>query len=310
VEIVFAGTPEFAATHLKGLAEAGRVPVAVYCQPDRPTGRGRRVRSGPVKALARELGLPVHQPETLRDPSAQAELAALAPDLMVVVAYGLLLPPAVLVAPRRGGINVHASLLPRWRGAAPIQRALLAGDAETGVSVMQMEAGLDTGPVLHSRRCPIGPRETGASLHDRLAALGSAALVETLEALERGPVAARPKDDGAATYAPKLDKAEAEVRWREPAAAIDRQIRAFNPWPVATTRLGETVWRLWEAEPEPGPADAAPGTVVAAAGDAIRVATGDGVVAVRRLQLPGGRPVAARDYLNAHPSPRGRVLGG
>ncbi len=309
MNLVFAGTPEFAAVHLSALAQNARVPAAVYCQPDRPAGRGRRLQPGPVKRLAGELGIPVHQPRSLRDPEVRQGLADLEPELMVVVAYGLLLPPEVLSLPRRGCINVHASLLPRWRGAAPIQRAILAGDRETGVSVMEMEAGLDTGPVLHTRRCAITPTDTGGSLHDRLAHLGAEALVETLARIEQGPVAATPQDHGAATYADKLDKAEAEVSWDAPAVDIARRVRAFNPWPVATTRLGESVWRLWEATPEAADSGAPAGTVVDAGGDGIRVATGAGTLRIERLQLPGARPVAARDYLNAHPSPRGRRLG-
>lgn len=310
MDIVFAGTPDFAAAHLKALTAAGRTPLVVYCQPDRPAGRGRRLRPGPVKALAEELGIPVRQPVTLREPEVQADLAALRPHLMVVVAYGLLLPREVLAIPTLGCINVHASLLPRWRGAAPIQRAILAGDLETGVSVMRMEAGLDTGPVLQVRRCPIAPEDNAGILHERLAHLGSEALVATLDALERGAVEATPQDHGAATYAHKLDKAEAEIDWREPADAIARRVRAFNPWPVAATRLGDQVWRLWEATAENEPAVAPPGTVIGADATGIRVTGGSGTVLIRRLQLPGGRPVCAGDYLNAHPSPRGRVLGG
>ena len=309
MKIVFAGTPEFAAAHLAALLAAGEDVLAVYTQPDRPAGRGQRLRESPVKQLAAARGLPLRQPETLREAQTQAGLAAFAPDLMIVVAYGLILPPPVLAVPRLGCVNVHASLLPRWRGAAPIQRAILAGDEETGVSLMQMDAGLDTGPVLRSVRCPIEPRDTAGSLHDRLAALGARALVDLLRDLRVGPVPATPQPAAWATYARKLDRAEAELDWRESAATLDRRVRAFNPWPIAHTTLSGETLRVWETAALAAPADGRPGEVLAATRSGIDVATGDGVLRLRLLQLPGGRPITAADYLNARPSPVGQILG-
>jgi methionyl-tRNA formyltransferase len=339
VRLVFAGTPEFAAVHLAALVNAGEQVVAVYTQPDRPAGRGQRLRESPVKQLATARGIPVLQPQTLRDAGAPEVLARLAPDLMVVVAYGLILPRAILATPRLGCVNVHASRLPRWRGAAPIQRAILAGDAESGVSLMQMDEGLDTGPVLREVRCPIGPRDTAATLHDRLAALGAEALVGLLRDLRAGPLTAAPQPAEGVTYARKVEREEAELVWTEAAAALDRRVRAFNPWPVARTTLAGEVLKVWEAEPLPATGTSAgqpgevvttggsptrqprevvttvgsparrPGEIIAASRDGLDVATGEGVLRVLTLQLPGGRPIRAADYLNAHPSPVGQVLG-
>ncbi len=295
LRLVFAGTPEFALPSLHACLASGAQVVAVYTQPDRPAGRGRQLAASPVKQAALAAGLAVEQPETLRDADARARLAAHAPDLIVVVAYGLILPRAVLALPRLGCWNVHASLLPRWRGAAPIQRAILAGDAETGVDLMQMEAGLDTGPVLLEARTPIGAEDTGGSLHDRLAAL---ARVQRGQALP-----ARAQPDSGIEYAHKLDKAEARLDWREPAVWLARKVRAFDPWPVAEALLeGERV-RIWSAQAVPGVAGAAPGSVVAASAEGIDVATGEGILRIRELQREGGRRISARDWLNARRAP-------
>jgi methionyl-tRNA formyltransferase len=299
VRVVFAGTPEFAVPTLRALIAGGVEVVAVYTQPDRPAGRGRKLTASPVKETALDQGVPVRQPETLRGTEAAAGLRALDPDLLVVVAYGLLLPRAILDAPRRGCINVHASLLPRWRGAAPIQRAILAGDAETGVTIMGMEAGLDTGPMYLTRRIPIDARETGGGLHDKLAALGAEALMAALPGILDGSLTPVAQDDTRATYAKKLSKEEALVEWGRPAVEIDRMIRAFNPWPVAETRLGATTLRLWASEVPALPASGAPGRVLATGKAGIDVATGDGVLRLTRLQPPGKRPMSAAELLNA-----------
>ena len=301
LRLVFAGTPEFAVPCLQALVEAGYDLAAVYTQPDRPAGRGRKLQQSPVKALALANGIEVRQPESLkRDLAAQTELRALAPDLMVVVAYGLLLPVAVLETPRLGCVNVHASLLPRWRGAAPIQRAILAGDEASGVCIMAMEAGLDTGPVYHRIEIPLDPRETGGSLHDKLSALGARALIEALPGIADGSRRAEAQDPTLANYAHKIDKAEATVDWDQPSLAIERQVRAFDPWPVAQTRLDGEVLRIWSAAADGAVTDAAtPGTVVATGKDGIRVACGAGTLLVTRLQPPGKRPMDAADFLNA-----------
>jgi methionyl-tRNA formyltransferase len=316
LRIVYAGTPEFAVPALAALARTHTV-VAVYTQPDRPAGRGRALAQSPVKQRALELGLPVEQPATLKTPDAAATLAAYAPDAMVVAAYGLLLPQAVLDVPRLGCINIHASTLPRWRGAAPIQRAILAGDAATGVCIMRMEAGLDTGPVYLHESVAIGARETAGQLHDRLAALGARLVVDALDALEAGTARAVPQPTDDVTYAHKLDKREAAIDWRRPAVELERAVRAFVPWPIAETRLAGEQLRVHEAivAAPAAPAvggeaaardaavvagkAAAPGTILAASADGLDVATGDGVLRLLRLQLAGRRPVSAREFLNA-----------
>jgi methionyl-tRNA formyltransferase len=312
--ILFAGTPEFAVPCLTALTdgqgEAGIEVVGVYTQPDRPAGRGRKLAASPVKQAALGLGLPVLQPETLRDKEAQAQLRALDADLMVVVAYGLLLPKRVLAAPRLGCVNVHASLLPRWRGAAPIQRAILAGDSETGVTIMAMEAGLDTGPMYLTQSTLIAQRETGGSLHDRLCQIGAQALMEALPEILAGTLRPAPQGDTGALYAKKLLKEEAIIDWSGPTLGIDRQVRAFDPWPVAETRLGEAKLRVWAAEPlaDAGPSGLVPGAVVATSKVGIDVATGTGLLRITRLQLPGKRPMTAAEFLNAH-NLTGHVLG-
>ncbi|MDI5935325.1 methionyl-tRNA formyltransferase [Halomonas kalidii] len=317
LRVIFAGTPDFAAESLAALLASRHQIIAVYTQPDRPAGRGRRLTPSPVKTLAIEHGLPVHQPETLKAPDAQAELAALDADLMVVVAYGLILPRAILDTPRQGCLNVHASLLPRWRGAAPIQRAIEAGDSESGVTIMQMDAGLDTGDMLLVRRTPITATTTGGELHDTLAALGGEAIVETLDALADGGLTATPQPEAGVTYAAKLSKAEAELDFRRPAAELAARIRAFNPWPVAWCALGDERLRLLMAEigvPQDGETPATPGTLLVQDSGALRIACGERgeqVLRVTRAQLPGGKPLAVHELLKARAErfPPGLVLG-
>lgn len=301
MRIIFAGTPEFAVPSLRALLSGTHQVVAVYTQPDRPAGRGRKLRAGPVKEVALEQGIPVEQPLTLKTPEAQAALAAYAPDLMVVVAYGLILPQAVLDLPVHGCVNVHASLLPRWRGAAPIQRAILAGDNETGVTLMRMEAGLDTGPMLAKTRCPIGPADSAADLHDRLAEIGGELLGAQLQNTLAG-VAGERQDDALATYASKLEKSEADLDWNRPAPELLRQINAFNPWPVAQTTFKDQTLRIWRAEVMPG--QGAPGAVVSAGRDGVDVACGQDCLRLLEVQLPGGRRISAADFSNSQ-SPLG-----
>jgi methionyl-tRNA formyltransferase len=306
LRIVFAGTPEFAVPCLEACRASGAQVVAVYTQPDRPAGRGRKLAESPVKQAALAAGLSVEQPESLKSPEAQAALAAHAPDLLVVVAYGLILPRKVLAIPRLGCWNVHASLLPRWRGAAPIQRAILAGDAETGVDLMRMEAGLDTGPVLLERRTPITSGDTGGTLHDRLALLGADVLAEGLRRTLAGEaLAATPQPEQGVTYAHKLDKAEAKLDFTRPAIELERTVRAFDPWPVAEGAIaGESV-RIWAAQAVERRHDATAGDVLAAGRDGIDLACGEGVLRVTALQRPGGKRISAADYLNARPELRG-----
>jgi len=299
MKIVFAGTPAFAVSSLRAAARHHEV-VAVYTQPDRPAGRGRGLAPSPVKLEAIARGIPVFQPESLKTPEAQQQLRDLAPDLMVVVAYGLILPKAVLTIPTHGCWNVHASLLPRWRGAAPIQRAIQAGDAETGVCLMQMEAGLDTGPVLLKQHIAIGPNDTGGQLHDRLAALGEQVLSDGLGLLRAGikPIA-QPQPEAGVTYAHKLDKAEARLDWAQDADALARTVRAFNPWPVAEAMLvGERV-RIHGAIALDDNQGKAPGTLLAASREGIDIACGQGALRLRVLQREGGKAITAADYLNA-----------
>ena len=300
MNIVFAGTPDFSVPALQALLDSPHDVVAVYTQPDRPSGRGRKTSASPVKQLALQNDLAVYQPVSLKSADAQQALAVLQPDLMVVIAYGLILPAAVLALPRLGCLNVHASLLPRWRGAAPIQRAILAGDHETGVCLMQMDAGLDTGPVLASARCPIEADDSGSRLHDRLAQQGAQLLSDNLAAIERGELAAVPQDDALACYASKLEKAEARIDWTMAADEIMRRIRAFNAWPVAETRYGGRQLRIWDARVIACAADALPGTVLVADKEGVEVACGKDCLQILKLQLPGGRAVSAGEFVNAH----------
>lgn len=309
MRIVFAGTPEFAAEHLKALLDSPYEIVAVYTQPDRPAGRGQKLMPSAVKALAVAHDIPVFQPQTLRNADAQAELAALKPDLMVVVAYGLILPQVVLDIPSLGCINSHASLLPRWRGAAPIQRAVEAGDAESGVTVMRMEAGLDTGPMLLKVVTPISADDTGGTLHDRLAKMGPPAVVQAIAGLADGSLQGEIQDDALATYAHKLNKDEARIDWTRPAVELERLIRAFNPWPVCHSTLdGESV-KVLAANLSTG--QGAPGEILSASKDGLVVACGDQALSLTRLQLPGGKALSFSDLFNSRREKfaAGKVLG-
>ena len=309
MRIIFAGTPDFAAESLKALLHSGHDICAVYTQPDRPAGRGRKLTPSPVKQVALEHQIPVEQPLNFKDEASLRQLASYQADLMIVVAYGLLLPQAVLDTPRLGCINVHASLLPRWRGAAPIQRAILAGDKETGVGIMKMEAGLDTGPVLLEARCAIEASDNAQSLHDKLAELGAATLLESLVDIEQGLQHAVPQDDSQMTYAAKLQKQEAVIDWQQSAVQILRQINAFNPWPVTQTLWRDDTLRIWQAELGNEQNDAAPGTVTAVSKQGIDVATGSGKLRITQLQVPGKRAMQVQDFLNANTIETGEKLG-
>lgn len=295
LKIIFAGTPEFAAQSFSALLQSHHQIIAVYTQPDRPAGRGQKLTASPVKALALAHHLPIFQPQTLRDDGVQAELQRLAADVMVVAAYGLILPLSILAAPRLGCLNIHASLLPRWRGAAPIQRAILTGDKKTGITIMQMDAGLDTGAMLYQQACDILPTDTSQTLQDKLAQLGSESILTVLDLLETGQLKPEVQDDSAKKYAEKIQKSEARIDWSVSAAEIQRKIRAFNPWPVAYAYWGDEVVRIWAAEvidvggnrPQQG-------------GDTIDVAAGDGnILRIQQLQFPGGRVLSAKEVLNA-----------
>ena len=301
MRLVFAGTPVFAQRALEALVAAGHEIVLVLTRPDRPAQRGQRLLASPVKQWALERGLEVWQPRTLREPDAQARLRAAGADAMVVAAYGMLLPPEVLSIPRHGCLNIHASLLPRWRGAAPIQRAIQAGDARTGITIMQMDAGLDTGPMRLVRELPIGPRDTGATVHDALAALGAEAIVEALARLADGTLPLEPQPAQGVTHAAKLTKADSPIDWSRPVREVVDQVRAFDPVPGSTAELAQapgTTLKVWSAAPDARPCGGAPpGTVIALADGAIVVAAGDGAVALLELQRPGGRRMSAREFL-------------
>lgn len=300
LRIVYAGTPDFAVPALKALLESQHEVVAVYCQPDRPAGRGRKLVFGPVKQVAVDAGIPVEQPVSLKSAEEHDKLRAYAPDVMVVAAYGLILPQVVLDIPRYGCLNIHGSLLPRWRGAAPIQRAIQTGDAQTGVTIMQMAAGLDTGDMLYKVTCPITTNDGGQSIHDRLAADGATALLHTLDLLVAGQLQPEVQDDALANYAHKLTKAEAEIDWTRSAVDIDRLIRAFDAWPTAYTLYHGQPLRLFACQvihPTSQPT-AQPGSVVAESKEGIDIATGDGVIRILSLQMPGGKRLSAAEFLN------------
>jgi methionyl-tRNA formyltransferase len=304
LRLVFAGTPEFSVPPLKALLDGPDRLLAVYTQPDRPAGRGRQLQMSPVKQRALEAGVEVRQPLNFKAADERARLAELRPDLMIVVAYGLILPQAVLDIPRFGCWNLHASLLPRWRGAAPIQRAIEAGDAETGVDLMQMERGLDTGPVLLERRTPIAADDTGGSLHDRLAMMGAEVLVDGLDRLRRGETPCpRPQPADGVIYAHKLDKAEARLDFSLPAAVLERRVRAFDPWPICDCVLAGERLRVHAAEAIAGRAGQTPGAIVAAGPAGIDIACAEGVLRLTRVQREGGRAQSVADYLNARRTP-------
>ena len=304
LRIAFAGTPEFAARHLQALLASHHRVIAVYSQPDRPAGRGKKLTASPVKELALAHQIPVYQPQSLKSPEAQQELADLAVDILVVVAYGLLLPQKVLDLPRLGCINVHASILPRWRGAAPIQRALEAGDQMTGVTIMQMDAGLDTGAMLIKTECPILPTDTAGDLHDRLASIGTPALLQALDQLQAGTATAEQQDDSLSCYAPKLVKEEALLDWRQSATVLARKVRAFNPFPVAFTQLQGTGpndrIRVWRASVIDDGSSQTPGTILDVSAEGIQVQCGEGSLLLQQLQLPGKKPCSAEELLRGH----------
>jgi methionyl-tRNA formyltransferase len=306
MRLIFAGTPEFAARALSALHDAGYEIVLVLTQPDRPAGRGLKLVQSAVKILAQEQGLTVYQPNSLNGSDTLEMLRAAGADLMVVAAYGLILPEVVLSIARLGAINIHASLLPRWRGAAPIQRAILAGDAVTGISIMQMDRGLDTGPVLAAESLAITANDTGASLHDRLAELGAHLIVSTLARLRRGPLHAEPQTDAGATYAAKISKAEAEVDWREAATEIQRKVRAFDPVPGASTRIRSIGLKIWRADL--AEAQGEPGTILATGPEDIVVACGSGALRIQELQRAGGKRLAAAQFLAGFPVVAGERL--
>ncbi len=299
LRIIFAGTPEFASIHLQAIIDSNHEVIAVYSQPDRPAGRGRKLTPSPVKQLALEHNIPVFQPKSLKAEDAQQELAALEPDLMVVVAYGLLLPQAVLDIPKYGCINVHGSILPRWRGAAPIQRAIAAGDKESGVTIMQMDAGLDTGDMLLKACCPIHADDTSQNLHDRLAEIGAPCLQQALDKIAAGTLMPEKQDDEQANYAHKMSKEEGGIDWSKPAQEIDCLVRAFNPWPVAWAELEEERIRVWQATASEASSDKAPGTIISADKQGITVSCGTGSLVLKQLQLPGSRAMSVQDLLNS-----------
>ncbi len=298
LRIVFAGTPEFAAQHLSHLITENFNIVGCYTQPDRPAGRGKKLQPSAVKSVALEHDIPVFQPQTFKVEEAQQELAALNADLMIVVAYGLILPKAVLDTPKLGCINVHGSILPKWRGAAPIQRAVLTGDAQTGVTIMQMDIGLDTGDMLLIETCDIESSDTSGSIYEKLQQLGPKALVTAVNKIANNDIIAIKQDDNEATYAHKLTKEEAIINWSDSAEQIERNIRGYQPWPVATTQLAENTIKIWQANVVNESTNTAPGTILSADKNGIAIATGNGVLNIMQLQPPGKKPMSASDFVN------------
>lgn len=299
LKIIFAGTPDFAAKHLAALLDTRHQIVGVLTRHDKPAGRGKKLTPSPVKVLAEEHQIPVFQPVSLKDSENQQWIKNQNADLMIVVAYGLILPQAVLDIPRLGCLNVHGSLLPRWRGAAPIQRSIWAGDTETGVTIMQMDAGLDTGDMLYKAICPINPSDTSASLYDKLAIIGPEALIHTVEMLSSGQCTAEKQDDSLANYAEKLSKEEARINWRDDAVHIERCIRAFNPWPMSYFMVEEQLIKVWQAEVLEEAHDKQPGTIISADKKGICIATGNGILNITQLQPPGKKAMSAQDILNS-----------
>lgn len=299
LRIIFAGTPEFAAHHLTALIENGYNIVGVLTQPDRPAGRGNKVTASAVKSVALQHNLPIFQPISLRDEQNQLQLATFNADLMIVVAYGLILPQAVLDIPRLGCINVHGSLLPRWRGAAPIQRALWAGDQQTGITIMQMDAGLDTGNMICKASCDISTTDTSATLYDKLAILGPQTLIHALHQIENNSYQAQPQDELYASYAKKLSKEEAKLDWQLSAQQLERCIRAFNPWPVSYFSIDNNLIKVWQANVIHETTNALPGTIIYTGKSGIQIATGQGILNITQLQPAGKKPMSAQDLLNS-----------
>lgn len=299
LNIVFAGTPEFALPSVKTIAQSQHRLMAVYTQPDRPAGRGRKLQASPIKTWAIEQNIPVFQPLNFKSQESIDKLRALRPDVMVVIAYGLILPQAVLDIPKLGCVNVHASLLPAWRGASPIQQAVLHGDTVSGVTIMQMDAGMDTGPALATVECPIESNDTAGTLHDKLAKISATPLIETLDKLAAGTSKPVSQNNDQATYAPKIEKAQAKINWARPALAIERQVKAFNPWPIAFTEFGELRIRIHQAQALPSSTDKTPGTIIAIDKSGILVATDDGALLIEQLQFPGKKKMRVLDWLNS-----------
>ncbi|QBR84893.1 methionyl-tRNA formyltransferase [Legionella israelensis] len=299
LRIVFAGTPEFGLPSLEALLQSPHELIAVYTQPDRPSGRGRKLQASAVKQWALQSGVPVYQPANFKDATAVEQLAALSPDVMVVIAYGLILPELILKLPKFGCINVHASLLPRWRGASPIQQAILHGDHESGITIMQMDMGMDTGHVIKKAAIALNPEETAGSLHDKLSLLAVDPLLATLNGLPHTLAEAQAQNPQLATYAPKIRKEEAKINWHQPAIHIERQIRAFNPWPIAFTHMGETTIRIHKAKINPVTSDEIPGTIIDISRNAILVATMHESIAIEKLQFPGGKVLSISEWFNS-----------
>lgn len=299
MRIVFAGTPEFGIPSLKALAQVHEI-VGIYTQPDRPAGRGRKIQASCIKEWGIQNHIPIYQPLNFKDPTAVSELDKLKPDVMVVIAYGLILPHSILNLPKFGCVNVHASLLPRWRGASPIQHAILYGDKESGVSIMQMDKGMDTGPVYTEVKCPIHPADTANDLHDRLATMSVEPLLHTLNGLSAGTIKAKPQEDALATYAPKINKQDALIKWDKPANEINQQIRAFNPWPVAYTSNYHSLLKVYEAEIVERSTIKKPGIILAIDKNGLLISTGENDLLVKKIQFPGGKVLTVQQWLNAN----------